>query len=476
MSAGLPMDGHIALPEAFAEAMAAQLGDEAPAFFRALESPAALALRLNPRREPAEAASAIWRESPVPWARNGWYLRQDGSLPRPGASIAHAAGAFYLQEASAMAPVTALDVQPGDRVLDLCAAPGGKATQIAAALGDAGLLVSNEPQLSRARALAGNLERMGVPGAVVVSMPPRSLAQRWGARFSAVLVDAPCSGEGMFRREPAARAEWSAASPAGCARRQAEILDSAALLVRPGGRMVYSTCTFNALENEGVVTAFLERHPDFAPEDFALPGVGASEGGMLRLYPHRVRGDGQFVAKLRRAGKAWAASPGDPPQRRGNRAGRDDPRPLMDALAQAVCALPGFIEGWQLALQGDCLCALPPDIPPLEGVRALTAGLQLARIGRNRVGGLTLAEPAHALAMALPPACAFRAEALDDARAEAYLRGEPLPSEGEKGWTLALWRGMPLGWGKRTDGVLKNHLPKGLRRVARQDVRKGAFP
>ena len=291
----------IPLPSEFMQNIEEMLGCEAPAFFASLEQPPTLALRINPARENALTAAEAFIDGPVPWARDSYYLRAGA---RPGAGIAHAAGAFYLQEASAMVSAAILDAQPGERVLDLCAAPGGKTTQIAAALAGEGLLISNEPEPARAKVLAANLERMGVRNATVTNAYPDALAARWPEYFDAVLCDAPCSGEGMFRREPDSRAEWRSASPAGCAKRQAEILDRAAELLRPGGRLVYSTCTFNKSENEDTIAAFLARHPEFAPEDFSLPGAGASEGGCIRIWPHRQRGDGHFAAKLRKAGSA----------------------------------------------------------------------------------------------------------------------------------------------------------------------------
>ena len=438
------------LPDAFLDNMRKLLGDEYPAFLRALDQPPALALRLNPKRANAGEAAGAFIDGPVPWAEQGRYLNQREDL-RPGASIAHFAGAFYMQEASAMASAEVLDARPGERVLDLCAAPGGKSTQIAAAMGDRGLLISNDPEPSRARALAGNLERMGAANAVVFSALPQRLADRWEGCFDAVLADAPCSGEGMFRRDPASRGEWQQASPAGCARRQAEILDQAARMVRPGGRLVYSTCTFNNLENEGSVLGFLERHPEFSPEDFGLPGVGASMEGMLRLLPHRVRGDGHFVARLRKAGDFRPATAA-PAKVDRELAGH------LETLARTICRLPDFLSDMRLLRQGDRLYAQSRDCPPLDGIRVVSSGLCLLRIGRNHV------EPEHALAMALPAECALRRAELDGDEARAWLRGEAIDREGEKGWTLALYRGFPLGWGKLSDGVLKNHLPKGLRR------------
>ena len=437
------------LPEAFLNNMQALLGDEYPAFLRALDAPAALALRLNPKRHGAEAAAMPYVDGLVPWCGEGRYLAPQGE-DRPGSAIAHAAGAFYLQEASAMASAAVLDAKPGERVLDLCAAPGGKSTQIAAALAGRGLLVSNDPEPSRAQALAGNLERMGVSNAVVTCALPGRLADRWPERFDAILVDAPCSGEGMFRRDPASRDEWNPASPEGCARRQSEILDQAARMLRPGGRLVYSTCTFNAVENEGSVLGFLARRPDFAPEDFNLPGAGPSRSGMLRLFPHRLRGDGHFVARLRRIGEG---SPDKASPIRPDRA----VAAIMDDLERDVCCL-DIVDGMRFSRQGEWLHARPPACPDLDGLRVISAGLCLARLGRNHI------EPAHALAMAIDPDCARRRFDLDETAARAWLRGEPVPCQGEKGWTLALYRGMHLGWGKVSDGMLKNHLPKGLRR------------
>ena len=439
------------LPEAFLNDMRALLGEEYPAFLRALDEPAALALRLNPLRAGAEAAARPYIDGVVPWCASGRYLAPSGAA-RPGASVAHAAGAFYLQEASAMASASALDARPGERVLDLCAAPGGKSTQIAGAMAGRGVLVSNDPEPARAQALAGNLERMGAANAIVVNALPRKLAGCWPEYFDAVLVDAPCSGEGMFRRDPAAREEWRPASPEGCARRQAEILDQAALMVRPGGRLVYSTCTFNAIENEGSVIGFLERHPDYFPEDFGLPGVGQSRSGMLRLFPHLLRGDGHFVARLRRRGDLQ--SPEDTPARKADRTAAD----AFNILKQEICDPSPLLQGMAAFRQGERLYARPGCAPDMNGIKVITPGLWLARIGRSHV------EPTHALAMALPPESAHRHHDLSDDEAGAWLRGEAVPCDGDKGWTLALYRGMPLGWGKVSDGMLKNHLPKGLRR------------
>ncbi len=436
----------IPLPTEFGREIEKMLGTEAPAFFASMEAPPSLALRINPARPTATDAAREFIDGQVPWEPRGHYLRPGA---RPGAGIAHAAGAFYLQEASAMVSAAILDAAPGERILDLCAAPGGKSTQIAAALGGAGLLISNEPEPGRAKVLAANLERMGVRNAAVTNAYPDALAARWPGYFDAVLCDAPCSGEGMFRRDPDSRAEWQPGSPAGCAKRQAEILDRAAELLRPGGRLVYSTCTFNRQENEETIAAFLERHPDFAPEDFDLPGIGNSVDGMIRAWPHRVRGDGHFAAKLRKAGAA---------PRREAPAFRNDREALVfvDRLEQEVCALPDGLKA-RLVRLGDYLYAIPAECPETRGLKLASAGVCLLRIGRSHI------EPAHALAMALDVNDARRRMDLDDSQARRYLAGEALACDGPKGWTLICWRGMALGWGKASNGQMKNHLPKGLR-------------
>ena len=424
----------IPLPIEFQQEIAKMLGDEAPAFFASMEDRAALALRINPARPAALQSAQVFADGNVPWEPNGMYLKEGA---RPGAGIAHAAGAFYLQEASAMVSAAILKPRPGERILDLCAAPGGKTTQVAAALQGDGLLVSNEPEPSRAKVLASNLERMGVRNAAVVNAYPDALSKCWPAYFDAVLCDAPCSGEGMFRREPDSRTQWNPASPAGCAKRQAEILDRAAEMVRPGGRLVYSTCTFNRSENEESILNFLNRHPEFHPEDFELPGIGACSKGMIRVWPHRVRGDGHFAACLRKDGNAPLP---DAPAYRPDK----DNQKLIAQLEKEVCQLPEVLK-MRLARMGDYLYSIPRQCPDTTGIRLVSPGTRLLRIGRNYI------EPEHALAMALDVDMARRRMEIDDDQAVKYLAGEALPFEGEKGWTLITWQGMALGWGKASN-------------------------
>ena len=440
------------LPQAFIERMAAQLGDELPAFLRTSEEPYHRGIRVNPlKAEPGLAEALLGGEllEPVPWEPTGRYLAMES---RAGAMALHEAGAWYLQEPSAMIPAAVLNAQPGERVLDLCAAPGGKTTQLGLRMGGQGTLVCNEPIRDRARILSRNVERMGLTNAVVVSDWPEKLAERWAAAFDAIQCDAPCSGEGMFRRHPEAVAEWSPEAPAGCAKRQGDILDSAAILLRPGGRLVYSTCTLNRVENEGVVEAFLARHPDFALKPFSLPGLDAPEG-MLTVYPHRVRGEGHFVAQLVKAGEGEASPWGVPELPRKE-------RQLLDSL---TAALPeGHGANW--------LHQVSPEEYELRRIPALPAGglpmvvrcgvhLGTVRLGR---GGKPVFTPDHAWALSCDAPQVPRTE-LTEEEARRYQHGEALQAQGQ-GWTLACLHGVALGWGKISGGVMKNHYPKGLRR------------
>ena len=431
------------LPEAFAARMRAQLGEEAEAFFHTYEQPYCRGVRLNPLK-PVDSALVPGLGERVPWEKTGWYLSADSAA---GALPLHEAGAYYLQEPSAMLPAAVLNPQPGEQVLDLCAAPGGKTTQLALRMAGQGLLVANEPVPKRAQVLSRNVERMGIVNALVVSALPAQLAERWPGGFDAVQVDAPCSGEGMFRRHPETMAEWTADAPAGCARRQAEILDGAAALVRPGGRIVYSTCTLNPTENEHTVEAFCARHPEFSLRPFSLPGADAPSG-MLTCYPHRMRGEGHFVALLQREG--------DDPAR----LDADASLPRADRQAmQALQAMQAFASHAPLptAMLGDTLVHLP-GCPDVRGLRVLRAGLHL-----GQMKGKTFM-PDHAWAMACLPPDMPRVP-LTAAQAARYQAGETIDMpDAPRGFVLPTLEGLALGWGKVSDGMMKNHYPKGLRR------------
>ncbi|MDD6039633.1 MAG: RsmB/NOP family class I SAM-dependent RNA methyltransferase [Clostridia bacterium] len=440
------------LPQAFASRMRAQLGAEADAYFTALEQPYQRGIRMNPRKrvDPALVEGGL---DSVPWnTPHGFYLAMDSAA---GLDPLHEAGAYYIQEPSAMAPVALLAPRPGERVLDLCAAPGGKTTQIADALGGEGLIVCNEPVPSRAKILSRNVERMGVANALVVSAEPERLAPLWPQAFDAILVDAPCSGEGMFRRHPETREEWNESSPAGCAVRQKRILACAAQMLRPGGRLAYSTCTLNREENEEVIAWLLSEHPELQPVPFSLPiGNGQTldaPQGMAHLYPHRLRGEGHFVALLHRQGDA----PASPFLAAAKCLGAPQ-KPLLAAYEAFTRPFPGLPRA--NAQLGDTLLS-SPGLPPLQGVRVLRAGIQLGTL-KGKVFA-----PDHALAMALPADPPIPTLPVTREAALRYQSGETLPCpETLSGYVLPTLAGLPLGFGKASNGQLKNHYPKGLRR------------
>ncbi len=428
------------LPQAFLDRIQNQLGKEYPAFLESLERPRAVALRFNPLK--GNTPRLPFTQESVPWEEQGVYYDPQS---RPGLHPYHEAGVYYLQEASAMAPVALLNPQPGECILDLCAAPGGKTTQIAGRMAGKGLLVCNEINPKRAKILGRNIERMGVPNALVLNEHPQNLARKFTGFFDRVLVDAPCSGEGMFRKEEAAVTDWSEDTVLMCAARQAEILDSAASMVRPGGLLVYSTCTFAPQENEETVENFLTRNPAFSPEEVSAPWFTKVGKGMFRLWPHKLKGEGHFAAVLRK------------------HTGQEDesdclketklPKAWEQFAKENAISLPSG----KALLFGQTVYWVPENTPELKGLRVIRPGLELGELKKDRF------EPAHALALWLKEAkncLSFGAESKEIA---AYMNGQTLPCS-KKGWTLVQVDGFSLGWGKSDGSVLKNHYPKGLRR------------
>lgn len=428
------------LPEAFLQRMEAQLGSEYPAFLESLERPRAVALRFNPMK--GERPVLPFVGAPVPWEPEGFYYDPE---TRPGLHVYHEAGVYYLQEASAMAPVALLDPKPGERVCDLCAAPGGKTTQIAGRMLGQGFLVCNEINPKRAKILSRNIERMGVANALVMNEHPETLASRFPGFFDRVLVDAPCSGEGMFRKEEAAVTDWSQETVQMCARRQREILDSAARLVRPGGRLVYSTCTFAPEEDEETVAAFLEAHPEFTPEPVEAPWFVPGENASYRMWPHKLLGEGHFAAVLRKTQGESGEVPACP--------GEKCPKAWESFAKELDITLP---EGKAVSF-GQSLYWAPTELPELNRLKVLRPGLEL---GTERKGRF---EPAHALALWLKTCAAAESFPPESPEMKAYLHGDVVPS-GKKGWCLVQAGGYAIGWGKGDGSVLKNHYPKGLRR------------
>ena len=428
------------LPEVFLERMKHQLGEEYDDFLRSLERPRAVALRFNPLK--GEAPSLPFVRDSVPWEPMGFYYDPES---RPGLHVYHEVGVYYLQEASAMAPVALLDPQPGEKVCDLCAAPGGKTTQIAGRMLGQGFLLCNEINPKRAKILSRNIERMAVPNALVTNEHPATLADRFPGFFDRVLVDAPCSGEGMFRKEEAAVTDWSQETVEMCARRQAEILHSAAQMVRPGGRLVYSTCTFAPEEDEMAVEAFLASHPEFAPEVLDTPWFVPVENGGHRMWPHKLLGEGHFAAVLKKtAGEEEDVSPAP---------GEKLPKEWTAFAKELGIRLP---PGKAVSF-GQNLFWAPEEMPDLKKLKVMRPGLELGEVKKGRF------EPAHALALWLKDCGCEVSFPPDSPEISAYLHGEVLPC-GKQGWCLVKAGDYAIGWGKGDKTQLKNHYPKGLRR------------
>ncbi len=428
------------LPEAFLQRMEKTLGAEYPAFLESLERPRAVALRLNPLKGQPPRLSFV--RQPVPWEPNGFYYDPDA---RPGLSPYHEAGVYYLQEASAMSAVALLDPQPGERICDLCAAPGGKTTQIAGRMLGEGFLLCNEINPKRAKILSRNIERMGVANAMVTNEHPQRLSEKYPGFFDRVLVDAPCSGEGMFRKEEAAVTDWSQETVLMCARRQREILQSAALLLKAGGRLVYSTCTFAPEENELQVEQFLQEHTEFVREPVEAPWFTSAREGAFRLLPHKLLGEGHFVAVLRKVD-------GEQTQKAAQ-AGEKLPKLWSEFAKDLDIQLP---PGKAVRF-GQSLFWAPEEMPDIRGIKVLRPGLELGEEKKDRF------EPAHALALWLNTASRTEVLAPEGGQIQAYLNGQVIPS-GLRGWTLVRVGDYSIGWGKGDGKVLKNHYPKGLRR------------
>ena len=428
------------LPEAFLERMKRQLGEEFDAVLGSLERPRAVALRFNPLK--GDAPTLPFVGDPVPWEPQGYYYDPDS---RPGLHVYHEAGVYYLQEASAMSPVALLDPQPGERVCDLCSAPGGKTTQIAGRMMGEGFLLCNEWSPKRAKILSRNIERMAVANALVTNEDTARLAERFPEQFDKVLIDAPCSGEGMFRKEEAAVTDWSQETVEMCARRQAEILHNGARLVRPGGRLVYSTCTFAPEEDEEAVAAFLASHPDFEPEVIDAPWFTPVRNGGHRMWPHKLLGEGHFAAVLRKKGsESCDFTPAQEEKL---------PKEWLSFAKELGITLP---PGKAIRF-GSSLYWAPEGMPDIAKLKVLRPGLELGIVKKDRF------EPAHALALWLKTCANTQNFTPDSPEMAKYIHGDVVPSE-RKGWCLVTAGGYSIGWGKGDGKVLKNHYPKGLRR------------
>lgn len=475
------------LPIEFEKKMKAFLGDEWDDFLYSYDNNRFQALRFNTLKvqSPEERMRilkvlGIPSDKRVSWANEAYYFDEN---VRPGKHPYHEMGLYYIQEPSAMSAAALLAPKPGMRVLDLCAAPGGKSTQLATYLGDRGLLVSNEINTQRSRILSQNIERMGIKNAIVTNEDSFVLASHFPGFFNAIQVDAPCSGEGMFRKLPEAIEQWSMENVAICAARQKEILDNAAVMLKPGGVIVYSTCTFSKEENEDVIEYFLERHPDFTLEE------------MERFWPHKVDGEGHFVAKLvRRGGVNELGADYDvcedscnkvedtglkadrkTKKNKNSKNRKNETKPALtkenmkllsafldETISEDVAA---WIKNSRLVMFGEQLYRLPDMEVDIKGLKVQRAGLHIGEFKKQRF------EPSHSLALALKLNDAKNLVKLtwDDPQTIGFFNGQSVVLSDEqaveckKGWALVCVDGYTAGWGKVNGTQVKNHYPKGLR-------------
>lgn len=475
------------LPIEFEKKMKAFLGNEWDDFLYSYDNNRFQALRFNTLKvqSPEERMRilkvlGISSDKRVSWANEAYYFDEN---VRPGKHPYHEMGLYYIQEPSAMSAAALLAPKPGMRVLDLCAAPGGKSTQLATYLGDSGLLVSNEINTQRSRILSQNIERMGIKNAIVTNEDSFVLASHFPGFFNAIQVDAPCSGEGMFRKLPEAIEQWSMENVAICAARQKEILDNAAVMLKPGGTIVYSTCTFSKEENENVIEYFLERHPDFTLEE------------MERFWPHKVDGEGHFVAKLVRGGSVnelgadydvcedscnkvedtGLKADRKTKKNKNSKNRKNETKPaltkenmklLTEFLDETISEdMAAWIKNSRLIMFGEQLYRLPDMEVDIKGLKVQRAGLHIGEFKKQRF------EPSHSLALALKLSEAKNVVKLtwDDPQTTGFFNGQSVmlsdeqTAECKKGWALVCVDGYTAGWGKVNGTQVKNHYPKGLR-------------
>lgn len=440
------------------------LGSEFSDFQASLHKEQSHGLRLNPLKTSTQQFKdqAPFNLREIPWLPGGFFYQREDS---PGRHPFHAAGLYYIQDPSAMAVAELLDPKPSEIILDLAAAPGGKATQIAGKMKGEGLLVANEIHPRRAEALSENIERLGIRNAVVTNESPKRLADKFGAYFDRILVDAPCSGEGMFRKNPEAIKEWSLDLVEKNQKRQIEILAEADRMLIKGGRLVYSTCTFSPEENEELIERFLKEHPNYILEE--ISGFNWFDSGRIdwtksqtkelehsfRLWPHKLEGEGHYVAVLK---KISGPEPSKPRTVRSHKH-KQDLQNFKSFAKESLRTIPKGV----FTFFGDELYITPKEMIDFKGLKIKRAGWHLGTNRRNWF------EPSHALALSL------RAKdvnftyyfAQDDDGVSIYLRGETFPAKGEKGWYLILVDGYSLGWGKLANNTMKNHYPRGLRRL-----------
>lgn len=461
------------LPESFEHNMKHLLGEEEyRAYMNCFDEPRYYGLRVNTAKISVDDFLKIapWPLKKVPWISNGFYY--DGENCHPAKHPYYFAGLYYLQEPSAMTPADRLPVSPGDRVLDVCAAPGGKATELGAKLKGTGLLAANDLSSSRAKGLLKNLELFGIGNIMVLSEEPGKLIPYFREYFDKILIDAPCSGEGMFRKDRKMIRAWEEHGPEYFSKIQKSIITQAAEMLKPGGMLLYSTCTFSPEENEQTVEHLLSVHPEFdvceinGYEGFrhGMPEVSKSRDERLRntvrIFPHHMKGEGHFLALLKKSGDSRDHLFSD----NSGTQGKGELKKLPEELTDFLDRINRKFDKNCLDIRGEKVYYMPDGLPPLNGIRFLRTGLLLGELKKKRF------EPSQALAMNLKKeeyafALDFSAE---DERVIKYLKGETLDVEDlaspkEKGWYLVCVDGYPLGFGKLGGQMLKNKYLPGWR-------------
>lgn len=476
------------LPLPFLERMKEMLGDDYDAFLESYENPRTYGLRVNTAKLSCQDFQELspFPIRPIPWISTGYFYDEES---RPARCPYYQAGLYYLQEPSAMTPASRLAIEPGDFVLDLCAAPGGKATALGAALNDTGFLLANDISTSRARALLRNLELFGMKNMLVTDEKPAKLAQRFPAFFNKILLDAPCSGEGMFRKEESLARDWTPEKSAELSDIQKDLILKAADMLRPGGMMLYSTCTFSPCEDEEVVAYLLRERPDM--ELMEMPGYEGFSSGRpeyagtadtsdsetalnlntfdpeelqkcVRIFPHKMDGEGHFLALFHKKGDSL------PPVFRFSAKGPDkNTRKWLEEFFSEIGlkTIGGQEFDWnRVEVRKDKVYYQLPFPLDLRGISFLRNGLYLGDLKKNRF------EPSQPLALALHKGDVEAVISLpvSDERLTRYLKGETLMIEPEeaahkKGWHLLCVDGYPLGFGKLVNGILKNKYPAGWR-------------
>ena len=426
------------LPKEFLDEMKIILGDEYNEFIKSYDDPKTTGLRVNTLKMTKDKLLSLnlYSLQEIPWTNEGFYY--DESIYRPGKNPLHEAGAYYLQEPSAMSVVPKLDVQEGEKILDMCAAPGGKSTYILSKLNNTGLLVSNEINPIRIKALGENLERFGAKNCIITNTDSRSLRKVFEGYFDKIVIDAPCSGQGMFRKDEVAISDWSYAKVLECQSIQREIIRDGYHMLKEGGILVYSTCTFAKEENEIIIEEFLEEY------------TNAKLIEMERLWPHKIKGEVHFVAKIEKLEE--------------DRCSTKDLK--IKKLDKEVKDYRDFEKKFlnikldnRFELRGENLYLLPDELPDIKKLKVLRYGLHLGMLKKNRF------EPSHALSHYLKIDDVKYIENFNINEKEVldYLRGNTINTGQSRGWVLVCVEGVALGWGKESNGVLKNHYPKGLR-------------